>query len=207
MGRVRFLGAVAQGAFHLANNTIVDGETFSIGGKTYEFDDDASVSGTNVLVTIGGTAALTAAEMVAKINANKPTPGVTASLDPVDSTTVRLKADDRGAAGNLALAETVSDAGFTKSGATMTGGENGGTQTPSRGEYVVTAIDVLAGSVVIETGLQTPRFPHLYIRKADGTFAENLTGVVSISGSQIRHDFAGATDLEAGDIIEWSCWE
>lgn len=207
MGRVRYLGSVAQGAFHLANNTIVDGETFSIGGKTYEFDDDASVSGTNVLVTIGGSAALTAAAMIAAINANKPTPGVTASADPVDSATVRLKADDRGAAGNLALAETVSDAGFTKSGATMTGGENGGTQTPSRGEYVVTAIDVLAGSVVIETGLQTPRFPHLYIRKADGTYAENLTGVVSISGSQIRHDFAGATDLEAGDIIEWSCWE
>lgn len=207
MGRVRFLGAVAQGSFHLANNTIVDGETFSIGGKTYEFDDDASVSGTNVLVTIGGTAALTAAEMITKINANKPTPGVTASIDPVSNVCVRLKADSRGAAGNLALAEAVSDAGFTKSGATLVGGENGGTQTEARGEYVVTAIDVLAANVVIETGLATPRFIKLYTRKADGTFFETSTGVITISGSQIRHDFAGATDLEAGDTLSWEAWE
>lgn len=206
MGRNRFLGALAQGAFDLANNTILDGETFSIGGKVYEFDDDASVSGTNVLVTIGGTAALTAAEMVSKINANKPTPGVTAAVDSKRDTTVRLKADSRGAAGNLALAETVADAGFTKSGSTMVGGENGGTQTEHRGQYTVTDIDVLADQIVIETGLGTPRFPDVSVRSSAGV-PKAHTAEISIVGTTIKLNFAGATDPAAGDVVTWEAWE
>lgn len=207
MGRIRYLGNVAQGSIHLANNTIVDGDYFTIGSKVYEFDDNAAVTAGRVLITIGGSAAATVTAMVAAINANKPSVPVTASVDPVSTSCCRLKADNRGSAGNIALTENVADAGFTVSGATLVGGENGGTQTEARGEYTVTAIDVLATSVVIETGLVSPRFPKLYTRKADGTFFETSTGVISISGSQIRHDFTGATDLEAGDKISWEAYE
>jgi hypothetical protein len=207
MGRMRYKGNPAQGAIRFGSNTIVDEEYVSIGGKIYEFDDDAAVTSPHVLVTIGGSAAATAANLIAAINANKPSPGVTASADPVEAETVRLVADKVGTAGNLALVEAVSDAGITVSGANMTGGENGGSQKVARGEYVVTALDVLAANVVIETGLASPRFIKLYTRKADGTFFETSTGVVTISGSQIRHDFAGGTDLEAGDTLSWEAYE
>lgn len=204
MGRVRFFGVPAQGAVYFSGQPS-DGDYVTIGSKTYEFDDNAAVTAGRVAVTIGGSTALTAAALLAAINANKPTVPVTASADPVSNVTVRIKADSRGAAGNIALVK--SGANITVSAATLLNGENAGTQTVVRGEYAVTALDVLATSVVIETGLTSPRFVQLYTKKADGTFFETSTGVISVSGSQIRHDFTGATDLEAGDTLVWEAWE
>lgn len=204
MGRVRFFGGKAQGAIYFAGQPS-DGDYVTVGSKTYEFDDNAAVTAGRVLVTIGGTAALTAAALITAINANKPSVPVTAVIDNVSNVTVRVAADSRGAEGNIALVK--SGANIQVSAATLLYGENAGTQTVHRGEYVVTDQDVLATNVVIFTGLTSPRFPHLYVRKADGTFFETSTGVIAISGEQIRHDFTGGTDLAAGDKIEWMAWE
>jgi hypothetical protein len=207
MGRVRFFGIRAIGAIHLASNILVDGETVTIGGRIYEWDNNASVTPGNVLVTIGGTAALSAANLAAAITANKPIVAITATIDPVTDVCIRLVADQQGANGNLTLAEAVTDAGLTLSGALMTGGENAGSQIVHRGEYVVTAIDVLAANVLIATGLTTPKVVEVDLRDVNGVFREDITGQVTVSSGNILHGFEGATDLVAGDRIIWNAWE
>lgn len=208
MARARYKGAKAQGAIHLANNTILDGETITIGNKVYEFDNNASVTAGRVAVTIGGTVADTATNLIAAINANKPSKPVTAVIDPKNASgqKINLFADQVGAAGNIALAETVADAGCTLSGATLTGGENAGEQTVARGQYAVVAMDVTADNIMIETGLTSPRYVQVEVRSAAGV-PKAHTAEVTISGSKIRLNFAGATDPAATDIVSWVAWE
>ena len=207
MGRVRFFGIKAIGSIHFASNVLVDGETITIGDRIYEFDDNASVTAPNILVTIGGSAAATVTNLIAAINANKPTVPVTATVDPVSAVTIRIVGDAQGANGNLALAETVVDAGITLSGALMTDGENAGSQTVHRGLYIVTANDVLAANIVIPSGLTTPRFVEADLRDTNGVFREDITGQLTVVSGEIHHGFEGATDLVAGDQIIWQAWE
>lgn len=47
-----------------------DGETVTLGSTVFEYDNNASVSGTNVAVTIGGSATATANNLIAAITAN-----------------------------------------------------------------------------------------------------------------------------------------
>lgn len=215
MGRVKFLGGRSIGAIRIALNP-ADGEHVTIGpvpavggvtGKRYEFDNNAAVTAGNIPVTIGGSAAASAIALRNAINANKPTPvGVTATLDPIDPLTIRLQADAPGAAGNLALAETMAGAGNEVSGAVMTGGENGGNQTLHRGEYVVTAIDVAAGNILIHTGLQGPRFLQIdVIDTADKP--KYITSITKFDGPNIQIDFDGATNPAAGDKVSWGAYE
>jgi len=206
MSRVRYFGNKAQGSVYFTNNTFVDGETITIDDKVYEFDDDAAVTAGHVLVDIKGTAALTAAEFLAKVNANKPTHPVTAVVDSKDNLMVHLIADKAGVAGNVALAETVTDAGLVISGATLVGGENAGTQTIARGLYTVTAKDITADHLIIETGLVSPRFFHVETRTAAGLI-KDATFLATIVDSKIAIDFAGATDPIAGDTIRWEAFE
>jgi hypothetical protein len=213
MGRVKFLGLRAVGAIRLNANP-ADGETVTIGpvpavggvtGKRFEFDNNAAVTAGNILVTIGGSAALSAIALRDKINTNKPTPvGITAEIDPVDTSTVRLYADAPGAGGNLALADT--GAAIDVSSAVMTGGEGSGNQTLHRGEHVVTALDVAAGNVMIDTGLSGPRFPQVDCFSAAG-LQKALTSLVIVVGSKIQLDFDGATNPVAGDKISWGAYE
>ncbi|HKS17041.1 MAG TPA: hypothetical protein VJU16_06995, partial [Planctomycetota bacterium] len=83
-----------------------------------------------------------------------------------------------------------------------------GMKTLGCGRYTVTALDVLATNVVIETSLPAAvpaEVALLYIRSNTGLFKGTLTGLITQNGTQIRHDFAGATDLVAGDTIDWIC--
>ncbi len=203
MGRVRFFGINATGAIRLANNTLVDGETITIGDRVYEWDNNASVTSGNILVTIGGTVAASITNLIAAINANKPSVAVTASADPIDALVIRLVADAQGANGNLALAETIADVNNIVSGANMVNGENAGSQIFHQGEYVVTALDVLATNVLIPTGLTTPKNVRVEIRDTLGVFREDITGAVTVVLGNILHDFAGVTDLIAGDRVIW----
>ena len=203
MGRVRFFGIAATGAIRLANNTLVDTETITIGDRVYEWDNNAAVTAGNILVTIGGDVATSVANLIAAINANKPSVAVTASADPVDALVIRLIADAQGANGNLALAETIADAGNIVSGAFMTNGENAGSQIFHQGEYIVTALDVLAANLVIPTGLTTPKNVRVEIRDTVGVFREDITGAVTVVLGNILHDFAGAIDLVATDRVIW----
>lgn len=204
---MRFLGMVAIGAVRIGDHAnLLDGETISIGDKTYEWDDNASVTTGNVAVTIGADAPADIVNLRNAINANKPSVPVTATVDPIDTATLRIAADAQGAAGNLALAETMSDADNVVSGPAMTDGENAGTQTVSRGKYTVTAIDVSAGSIILPTALATPRFFQLDCRSATG-LEKAITSLATIDGATLKIDFDGATNPVAGDVLYWDAWE
>lgn len=213
MGRVKFLGLKAVGAIRLNANP-ADGETVTVGpvpavggvtGKRFEFDNNALITVGNVSVTIGGTAALSAIALRDAINANQPTPvGVVAELDPIDVQTVRLYGSQPGAAGNLALVGT--GAAIDVSGAAMTGGENSGNQTLHRGEHVVTALDVAAGNIMIDTGLAGPRFMQVDCFTATG-LQKLLTSLTTFNGPRIQLDFDGVTNPVAGDKISWTAYE
>jgi hypothetical protein len=205
MGRQKFEGVKAMGAVRLAVNP-ADTETVTIGNKVYEFDNNAAVTAGRVSVTIGGSAAATAANLITAINANKPTPGVTAYADPIDNLTVRLEADAVGSDGNMALAETMAGAGNEVSAANMTGGENAVNQVEARGEHVVTALDVAAGCIMISTGLSTPRFRQIDCWSSTG-LQKALTSLCTFDGSRIKIDFDGATNPVAGDLVSWAAWE
>jgi hypothetical protein len=174
-------------------------------GKIYEFDNNATVGAGNITVTIGGSAAATITALIDAINNNPPTPvAIPAAVDPVNAETARLQGAFNGAAGNLALVK--SGANIEISGAAMTGGEGSGNQTLHRGEYVVTALDVLAGNVMIETGLQGPRIESIdVIDTVDVT--KYVTSKIKILGTALQIDFDGATNPAAGDRIVWGAYE
>ncbi len=215
MGRVRFFGGKAQGAIQIADFVnLVDAETITIGTpasgseKVFEWDDDVSVTAPNVLVTIGASDAASAINLRDAINANPTVPPVVAFIDPKDTGVVRLAASFRGAAGNHPLATTMTDPDNIVSGAAMTGGENGGSQIVHRGEYVVTALDVVADQLVIETGVPvTARFVEVEIRDATGLVKAHTALVTVINNNRISINFAGATDPAATDVITWQAWE
>jgi hypothetical protein len=204
VGRQRYLGAKAQGLIQFGSNTLVDGETITVGNKVFEWDNNAAVTAGRVLVTIGGSAALSAAALLAAINANKPTPGVTAVLDTKSNVTVRLYADARGVAGNMTVSETITAADITVE--SLVSGEAGGTQTEARGAYTVTDEDVVADNIEIDTGLTSPRFVQVEIRSAAGVPIAH-TAEVTVTSGRIRLNFAGAVDPAAGHVVSWSCWE
>lgn len=204
MGRERFLGTKAQGLIQFGSNTLVDEETITILGKVYEWDDDDAVTAGHVKVTIGGNAAASAAALIAAINANKPTPGVTASADPLDNTKVRLTADARGAGSNGAVTDTVVDAGVTVHD--LIGGEAGGTQTMARGAYTVLQDDIDGTkSIEVDSSLMSPRFVIWQCLRSG--VPVTYDGAFTISGAKLRWAQAGSNDMAADDIITWIAWE
>jgi hypothetical protein len=199
MGRFRFIGSKAQGAMTVGGAPIAD-DSITVGDKVYVFQVAAA---NNLEITIGGSDAATATNIVNAINANPPSASVDARVDSVDDTTVRLVADDVGSQGNITLAEAVTDAGFTVSGAALTGGENANFQTLDAGTYTVTTLDVTAESVEIDTAVSSPIILSYSVFSATGLFKGTLSNLITVSGSRILHDFTGATDVVAGDVIHW----
>jgi hypothetical protein len=208
-GRVTFRGQKGQGAVRIGNHgALSDGMTITIGGKVYEWDNNASVVAGHVAVTIGGNAAADATNLKNAINGDPPSPhSIEAAIDDVDTAVVNLTADAYGEAGNLALATTMSGANII-SAAAMTGGEQAGNQVVARGAYVVTALDVAAGRVQIETNLTGPRFPQIEV--LDGGVPKKLTGVWTVDGSVLRYTFdgtSGCVDPANADVIDWLAFE
>src|SRR5688572_8676587 len=103
MLRARFMGRKAQGAIRFGSNTLVNGDTITVGGKVFEFRTSGSATPPNVQVNVAGSAALSAAAFITAFNLNKPANlnvNITAVVDPVAADVVRLIADKVGALGN-----------------------------------------------------------------------------------------------------------
>lgn len=205
MGKERFLGNKSQGLIQFGSNTIVDGEEIVIGNKHYELRAAGPVSITGaVLVIVGASATLTRDALLAAINANKPTPGVTAVADPLDNTKLRLVADARGTSGDMTVSDTVADAGITVH--SLIGGEAGSTQTMGRGSYTVLQDDIDGvKSVEVDSSLTSPRFCLWQLFRAGVAVAYD--GAFTIVGSKLRWAQAGSVDMAAGDVLNWICWE
>lgn len=206
MSRVRFFGLKAQGAFALSGGNAANNDTLTIGDKIFEFQNDAHVTPGHVMVDCSVSAAATTTNLIAAILANpSATVPIQAYADPVSNVVTRLKGAQRGSAGNVALAKVCANG--VLSGAAMTNGENGGTQTLHRGAYTVTALDVTATSVVIETGLTgTPRFASAIIQDSTGKILENVTDTLVVVAGLIKFPQAGATHLAATNVVVWEAW-
>lgn len=208
MGRVLYKGNRSYGFVRIGNHAgLADGNLIVIGNKTYEWDSGGGVGGGNVAVTIGANAAADITNLIAAINANKPSIPVSAYVDPLDTAVARIEADAEGANGNLAFTETMGDAANIISGTGLLEyGENAGHQHTVRGEHVVTTADVTIGNIMISTGLSTPRYFDISFRASTGAF-KGVTALVTFAGTRIRVDQDGATSYAAGDIIRWEAWE
>lgn len=204
MGYARHNGERAQGAFRIGDYAALQtSDTVEIGDRTYEFG--AGTPG-NVQVAIGASDAATATNLKNAINGTPPSPPITARIDGVDDSVVRLEADEVGPLGNHTLVENMTGGTNIASGSAMTGGENPTRPIVARGEYTVTALDVAAGNIEISTGRDDLRFPTLFVRDSDGV-PRTLDGEVTVDGGLIliAQGLYGA--FEAGDVIEWLCFE
>lgn len=104
------------------SGSVSDGDTVTIGTRVYEFDTDASVSGSNVLVDVSGgaTAPDAVTALVAAINAD--TSAVVYAADGAGDTVV-VFAKAAGTAGNsIALAEDGANLAWTASATNLSGG-------------------------------------------------------------------------------------
>ncbi len=218
MGAQRYFGNRGHGVIIIQETAsvadVVDGELIVIGSKTYEFDDDASVSGSNVLVDMSGspTAPTVRATLIAAINANKPNIPVSAVVgfaEPANTGVIVIEADAEGIAGNMVFTTTMAT-GAPASSISGTGnleyGENGSSQKEARGKWVVSAEDILAVGVQIDTGLSSPRFKQIDVITTAGVF-KAWDGACTVVGRELRFDQSGSADLIEGDEIIWQCWE
>jgi len=73
--------------------------------KTFEFDDDASVTPGNISVTVGESAAATMAALITAINTAVPLDVTATPSDPPDADCT-LENDTPGAAGNVPIVKT-----------------------------------------------------------------------------------------------------
>lgn len=210
MSRWKFFGLKSVGAIRVGDfANLLDGEVIVIGDKTYEWDNNAAVTAGHVLVTIGASDAACIVNLMAAINANKPSIPVSAVVDPKDAKTARIYADNRGAAGNIDFTTDMADAGNVIAAVDdlLANGENGGNQIRHRGVYVVTAIDILADNLMIETGLPNSiDWFSAEVRTTAGV-PKAHTMELTASGTKIRGNFAGATDPVEGDVITWEAGE
>lgn len=127
-------GTITVGGQPVATNTV------SVNAHAITFVAAGTPTATQVL--IGATAADTAAAIAAVINSDPVLYAVTAS---VAGTVITLTANAVGTAGNaVALAEAVTDAGFTVSGATLAGA-NAAEDVPS-GNFVAVAMQPVSAA-------------------------------------------------------------
>lgn len=212
MGRQRFFGNKGHGVIFIggaATHDLADGDLINIGNKTYEIDEAADgVTAGNIAVDTSGdtTAAQAVATIVGVINANKPSVPVTALAHPGDSDHILITADARAAAGNMVFTATFSATSTITGSGLLQFGEDGGSQVESRVEYIAEAEDVSATMIVIETGMNSPRFADVTVRDAGGAVVA-WDGDLVVSGSQIRIDNGGAVDWVDGSVLTVTYWE
>mgnify|MGYP001562217567 CR=1 FL=1 len=152
---IAYVDAFATGSIVLTGNP-ADGETVILTNaqngdevRTFEFDNNASVSGTNIAVTIGATAADSATNFAAAVNAVTNV-GVAAvwTIDLVDNPTDAEKLDIRDTRGNPVTFEFESGGGVGLGNTAVT---IGATAADTR-DSLVTAINASVLLVVAAPG-------------------------------------------------------
>lgn len=126
---------------------LVDGDTFTVGTRTYEADSNSAITG-DVAITITGITTI-AGMCVAIADAINGDASQTDIVATAGSSTVQLEAVERGSAGNalaLAVSEVTSDGDLAVSGSTLTGG---GVSTTVPEEFCKATIQVPVNTAVI----------------------------------------------------------
>lgn len=195
----------------------VDGDRITIGdgviSKTFEFDSNAGVTGGNISVTIGATAAITATNLVTAIN-NTASFNVTAASTA--STTVSLVNDSTGATGNVAITKVDANFAFTVSG--MTGGAASSNvkiyefdaAIAATGSITFTGAPSDSQSFVISDGANAYTFEFdtnnsvtqtTYVRKVDVSGANNDGARATALANAINGSTIGITAAVASNVV------
>jgi hypothetical protein len=188
-------GRVATGHIRIATNPN-DADTVTMNSRVFEIDTGDGVTAGNVLVTRGGSAALTAVALAAALNRYFAHAYVI-TVHGTDTTVIDIAARTPGTALTLA----------TTSGGRMVVQDNA--EEVAKGDYQlyllrrsVTAEDDVRDRVRVDTGLSAILEYAYRIR----TSATNNTevawdGAVTVDGGVVEFDNTGSTDLAAGHII------
>lgn len=199
---VRWKGAPAYGHVRMtANANDGDTVTVTVSGVAviYEFDNDASITAGNISVTIGGSAATSAANLATAITANQPL-AVSATQHATDTTVVDILALESGASFSLA----------TNAAARITVQDNGGEMAEDllylwARSYTVTAEDVSRGRVRFETGFDDITYTLFRIRTSTSDNTEiGWTGTASTSGGAVEFPIAGGEPAAGRRINLWA---
>jgi len=201
-------GGIAQGAIRVGSHgDLADGEQIVIGNRTFEWDDNASVSAGAIAVTIGADAAEDIENLVDAVNANFPQDDnslqlVEAYIDTIDTAVARLKGTRQSAECNVALTTTMAHASNIVSAATLLGGVNDTVQEVASGKRTVSALDVAGGAVVIQLPFDEPRMVQVQAKSATGLI-KAITDLVTVVNDAIVIDADGGTNLAATDTVDW----
>lgn len=193
-------GRRAVNVLRLAAN-VADGETITIGGEVYEIDtaaDPGAITAGRIRVNCnaGVTPSIASAAIVAAINANTLL-GLTAVAISVNEILVFTNNDT--SALTLPCSETLAGANNQWSAATFTGGQLAKPQGVSMAQRTPNATEVAIGNLHFV-------FPFAVgaamaqVRSSTGA-AKAWDGVLTISGSRVTLDNAGATDWAATDTV------
>ena len=185
-------GTAATGSITIATNPAAD-DTVSIAGTTITFKTSGA---TGNQVNLGDTAALTAAALLAMLQASSDTNLVECTYAAMGSTGITVTAAAVGTGGNsLTLATSVS-AKITLSGATLTGGtHNTGNATIGS----ITAGDAIKEGTYVMTCLTATTFN---VYDPDGDYLGSGTFGTAFTDNQINFTItAGTVACIAGDTF------
>jgi hypothetical protein len=210
MGRVRDAGNKSFGSVLISDfAALLDEEIITIGdplngGKVFEWDDDAAVAVVGaVAVEIGANDAECIENLRDAINAEMPSK-LLAYVDPVNTDVLRIEAVNEGDLGNLDFTTDMGDAGniIAATADKLAGGSNDGNRSRASDTYVVTAVDVAAGNIMIPTPFAAPTLGCIrVVTSAD--VPKYFTAKPTISAGRVKITEQGATALVAGDKIYW----
>ena len=193
-------GRRAVNVLRLAAN-VADGETITIGSEVYEIDtaaDPGAITAGNIRVNCnaGVTPTIASAAIVAAINANTKL-GLTAVAISVNEVLVLTNSD--ASALTLPCSETLAGANNAWAAAAFYGGQLAKPQGVSLAQRAPNATEVAIGNLHFV-------FPFAVgaamaqVRSSTGA-SKAWDGVLTISGSRVTLDNAGATDWAATDTV------
>jgi len=210
-GAVQYHGRLATGHFRVGTNAqdgdtvtvtvgpiIIEGITYPPSSVVYEFDNNAAVTAGRILVTIGGTAALSATALAAAIAASQGG-ALTAVAHATNTTVVDIASRAPGAA--LTLASTSGGRVLVQDNADELLQQAVVVWAIRR---TVTAEDVTRTRIVLATGLVTvlSYTLRLVLSAADNTTVA-YNGTVTVTGGVIELTLGTAGGVfAAGNILE-----
>jgi hypothetical protein len=188
-------GRVAMNVLRLAAN-VADGETITIGGVVFEFDNNATYTAGNIPITVTTlTPTAVAPLIVSAINANTPYLATAISVNEI----LVVGKDGTAPIGAVACTETMAGSGNAWSAATMNAGAADGTVALALQQRAAVAQDVTIGHMLFPFPF-TVAAVQVNVRTSAGV-AKAWDGAVTFSGGVVTVDNSGTTDFAATDVV------
>lgn len=180
-------------------NTVVDGNSITIAGEVFEFDDNATVTGDNTAVDISTGSpshATIAARLKTAVNANSVLSAIGLVADDIitlSSTNAKLilKATGSTAIGDITI---------SKSGSPITLASAVAAADAAGYRAVVVKATAAGTTLLLSTGLEQVYDAFVIVRTAAGA-RKAYDGAVTIGNGFLYFDASGSTDLANTDVV------